>query len=243
MQLIWPGETWAHYFLLTLVLASDEVDSIKYLNIRTTVTGLRIVLEQGCPIFLLVRATFTGEKLLRAKCIFTKIQLQIIASLLYKNWCSLWPVFWVSFPKISDDKKKVFAANRCWFLSVFWVSVPKSKWRPKKKVFAPNQIWFRENQTEEGFGLDLFICQKMLSKPFHEEINRAKRSCGPQKTASRAKCGPWATGWAALCWSILCPIITKQQSSLKHYVRKLTLKDTLTIVSSQLLQKWYLHKT
>ena len=48
---------------------------------------------------LLVRATFTGEKLLRAKCNFTKIQLQKIASLLYKNQCSLWPVFWVSVPK------------------------------------------------------------------------------------------------------------------------------------------------
>ena len=39
---------------------------------------------QGCPTFLLVLATFTGEKLLRATCIFTKIKLQIIASLLYK---------------------------------------------------------------------------------------------------------------------------------------------------------------
>ena len=38
----------------------------------------------------------------------------------------------------------------------------------------------------------------MLSKPFHEEINRAKRPCGPHKTASWAKCGPRATGWAAL---------------------------------------------
>ena len=40
----------------------------------------------------------------------------------------------------------------------------------------------------------------MLSKPFHEEINRSKRPCGPHKTASRAKCGPRATGWAALLY-------------------------------------------
>ena len=38
----------------------------------------------GYPTFLLVRATFTGEKLLRDSCIFTNIKLQIIASLLYK---------------------------------------------------------------------------------------------------------------------------------------------------------------
>ena len=35
-------------------------------------------------------------------------------------------------------------------------------------------------------------------KSFHEEIKRAKRPRGPQKIASRAKCGPRATGWAAL---------------------------------------------
>ena len=68
----------------------------------------------------------------------------------------------------------------------------------KKKVFVANLNWFRENQIEEDFSLDLFICQKMLSKPFNEEINRAKRPCGPHKTASRAKRGPRTTGWAAL---------------------------------------------
>ena len=35
----------------------------------------------------------------------------------------------------------------------------------------------------------------MLRKPFHEEINHAKRPCRPHKTASRA------TGWAALHYS------------------------------------------
>ena len=38
------------------------------------------LVEQGCPTFLLVRATFPGEKLLRATCIISKIKLQIIAS-------------------------------------------------------------------------------------------------------------------------------------------------------------------
>ena len=41
-------------------------------------------IEQACPTFLLVQATFMGEKLFRATCIFTKIKLQIIASLLHK---------------------------------------------------------------------------------------------------------------------------------------------------------------
>ena len=41
-------------------------------------------MEQACPTFLLVRATFMGEKLLWATCIFTKIKLQMIASLLHK---------------------------------------------------------------------------------------------------------------------------------------------------------------
>ena len=128
---------------------------------------------QGCPTFLLVRPTFAGEKLLRATYIFTKIKLQIIASLLYKIGAHFGQYFGYLSQKLGEDHKK-------------------------KKVFATNPNWFRENQTEEGFDLDLFISQKMLSKPFHEKINRAKRPCGPHKTASRAKCGPRATGWAAL---------------------------------------------
>ena len=39
-------------------------------------------------------------------------------------------------------------------------------------------------------------------KPFHEEIKRAKRPRGPHKIASRAKCGPRATGWAVLEYSL-----------------------------------------
>ena len=44
----------------------------------------KLFIYQGCPTFLLVRATFPGEKLLRATCVFAKSKLQIIASLLYK---------------------------------------------------------------------------------------------------------------------------------------------------------------
>ena len=39
-------------------------------------------------------------------------------------------------------------------------------------------------------------------KPFHEEIKRAKRPRWPHKIALRAKCGPRATGWAALAYSL-----------------------------------------
>ena len=71
------------------------------------------LLNQGCPTFLLVRATFTVEKLLRATCIFTKIKLQIIASLLYKIGAHFGQYFGYLSPKVSEDQKKVFAANRC----------------------------------------------------------------------------------------------------------------------------------
>ena len=39
-------------------------------------------------------------------------------------------------------------------------------------------------------------------QPFHEKIKRAKRPRGPHKIASRAKCGPQATVWAALDCSL-----------------------------------------
>ena len=71
-------------------------------------------LWQVCPTFLPIRATFTGEKLLRATCIFTKIKLQIIASLLYKIGAHFGHYFGYLSPIVSEDqKKKVFAANRC----------------------------------------------------------------------------------------------------------------------------------
>ena len=60
----------------------------------------------GCPTFLLVRATFTEEKLLRATCIFTKIKLQIIASLLYKIGAHFGQYFWYLSQKLGEDQKK-----------------------------------------------------------------------------------------------------------------------------------------
>ena len=64
---------------------------------------------QGCPTFLLVRATFTGEKLLRATCIFTKIKLQIIASLLYKISAHFSQYFGYQSQKLGEDQKKRFS--------------------------------------------------------------------------------------------------------------------------------------
>ena len=61
---------------------------------------------QGCPTFLLIRATFTGEKLLQATCIFTKIKLRIIASLLYKIGAHFGQYFGYLSPKVNEDQKK-----------------------------------------------------------------------------------------------------------------------------------------
>ena len=61
---------------------------------------------QGCPTFLLVRSTFTGEKLLRATCIFTKIKLQKIASLFYKVSAHFGQYFGYLSQKLGEDQKK-----------------------------------------------------------------------------------------------------------------------------------------
>ena len=54
----------------------------------------------------------------------------------------------------------------------------------------------------------------MLRKPFHAEINRAKRPCGPHETASRAKCSPragqpWFNGYENNCSIYLSFIVLK----------------------------------
>ena len=69
--------------------------------------------EQACPTFLLVQATFTLEKLMRAIGIFTTIKLQIIASLLHKIGAHFGLYFGALFPKVGEDQKKVYIANRC----------------------------------------------------------------------------------------------------------------------------------
>ena len=128
---------------------------------------------QNCPTFLLVRPTFAGEKLLEATCIFTKIELQIIASLLYKIGAHFSQYFGYLSQKLGEDHKK-------------------------KRSLLQIRTDFRRTKQKKVLVWTFFISQKMLSKPFHEKINRAKRPCGPYKTASRAKCGPRGTGWAAL---------------------------------------------
>ena len=175
---------------MSTVLASDEIDSIKYLTYTNYGHRATYCSRAGLPNLLTSKGHIYGRKsYCRPNAILPRFNSKELQVCCTKIGAHFGQYFGYLSPKVSEDKKKkVFAANRCWFLSVFWVSVPKSKWRPNKKVFAANQIWFRENQTEEGFDLDVFICQKMLSKPFHEEINRSKRPCGPHKTAS------WATG-------------------------------------------------
>ena len=56
-------------------------------------------------------------------------------------------------------------------------------------------------------------------KPFHEKIKRAKRPRGPLKIASRATCGPRATGWAALEYSSSKAHVLPLRSSKAHVLR------------------------
>ena len=81
---------------------------------------------QGCPTFLLVWATFAGEKLLGATCIFTKIKLQIIASLWYKIGAHFGQYFGYLFQKLGEDQKK--GLRRKWVL----ISVSITGICPKK---------------------------------------------------------------------------------------------------------------
>ena len=80
-----------------------------------------------------------------------------------------------------------------------------------RKVFAGHMHFYQEFLPKNS---DLFLATLMAKtnvrpfclpengKPFHEEIKRAKRPRGPHKIASRAECGPRATGWAALEYSL-----------------------------------------
>ena len=96
--------------------------------------GVNLLLNQGCPTFSLVRATFTGEKLLRATCIFAKIKLQIIASLLYKIGAHFSQYFEYLSPQVSEDEKKGLRRK-----SVL-ISVSISAICPKKKVKTKNKV-------------------------------------------------------------------------------------------------------
>ena len=72
----------------------------------------------------------------------------------------------------------------------------------KKRSSPQIRTDFGKTKQKKVLVLDLFICQQMLTKLFPEEINHVQRPCGPHKTASRAKCGLWTTGWAALAYAV-----------------------------------------
>ena len=55
-------------------------------------------------------------------------------------------------------------------------------------------------------------------KPFHEEIKRAKDLAGHTKKASRAKCGPRASGWAALEYSLSEAQVLPLGMSISEYL-------------------------
>ena len=98
------------------------------------------------------------EKLLRATCIFTKIKLQIIASLLYKISAHFRQYFGYLSP-ISEDQKKKGFRRKSVLISVRITGILSQKVGEDQKKKR-----FQENQTEEGFSLDLFICQKENAK-------------------------------------------------------------------------------
>ena len=90
---------------------------------------------QGCPIFLLVRATFTGEKLLRATCIFTKIKLQIIASLLYEIGAHFGQYFGYLSQKVGEDQKRKGLRRKFELISG----------EPNRRTFWFGPFYFPEN--------------------------------------------------------------------------------------------------
>ena len=92
--------------------------------IRHVVLDRFDTLRQACPTVLLVRATFTGEKLLRATftekkllqatCMFTEIKLQKIESFLCKTGAHFSQYSGNLSPKVGEEqKKKFYASNRC----------------------------------------------------------------------------------------------------------------------------------
>ena len=58
------------------------------------------------------------------------------------------------------------------------------------------------------------FCLPENGKPFHEEIKRAKRPRGPNV----AKCGPRATGWAALEYSLSKAHVLPQGMGISEYL-------------------------
>ena len=101
--------------------------------------------DQGFPTFLLVQSTFTGENLLRATGIFTKIKLQIIASLLYKIGTHFGQYFgYLSKNYVKTKKKSLPRKSVLISVSILQESVLKSRWEPKenKTLCRKFSIWF-----------------------------------------------------------------------------------------------------
>ena len=120
-----------------------------------------------------------GEKLLRATCIFTKIKLQIIASLLYKIVAHFGQYFEYLSQKLGEDRKEKKKRSSpqvgADFGQYYGNLSQKVDEDQKKKRLRRKSKLISGQPNRRRFWFDLFICQKMLSKPFHEEINRAKR--------------------------------------------------------------------
>ena len=115
---------------------------------------LVICLNQSCPTFLLVRATFTGEKLSHATCIFAKSKLQIIARLLHKVGAHFGQYYGNLSQKEGEDqkKKKKGLRSRSVLISVSVTGIcPKEGGDQKKKVLAANPNWCREYQNKRRF--------------------------------------------------------------------------------------------
>ena len=128
-------------------------------------------LRQVCPTFLLVRATFTGEKLLRATftekkllqatCIFTEIKLQKIESFLCKTGAHFSQYSGNLSPKVGEEQKKSstpqIGADFGQYFGNLTPNVDEDQ-IIKKKVFAANPQWFRHSMQ-----IRLFICHKIVS--------------------------------------------------------------------------------
>ena len=100
---------------------------------------VKIRLNEDCSAFLLVRATFTEEKLLWATCIFINTKLQIIASLLYKICAHFGQYIETMSPKVGEDQTKRSSPQIGADSGQYYGNLsPKVGEDLKKKVFAAN---------------------------------------------------------------------------------------------------------
>ena len=86
--------------IVSTILASDEILSIKYLTYTNYGHRATYCSRAGLPNLFTSTGHIYGRKVIAGQMQFYQDSTpQRIASLLYKNRCSLWPVFWVSVPK------------------------------------------------------------------------------------------------------------------------------------------------